>query len=1062
MISLLLAAAIAPSPDATAPDATAPSEAIVLERVEPAEVVLDTRFDRAQLVAIGRDGSGQSIDLTPELVAEACDLVRLDEFGGLHPVKEGEGTLTLKVGSQTLEVPVRVGGYVQPPTPAFLTDVQPVLSKTGCNTGVCHGNVNGKNGFKLSLRGYDAAFDHFALTDDLGGRRFDRVVPEESLFLRKPAGEVPHEGGAILEPGSPHYELLRAWVAGGATFDPEAARVSAIEVFPNEASLKDAGARQQFRVVAKLEDGRVRDVTREAFLESNDTEVASVDGHGVVHAIRRGEAAVLVRYEGHYVAARVFVMGDREGWTWEGGPTYSFIDERVNQKLETIRSRPSGLCTDAEFLRRVSFDLTGRAPTVAAVEAFLLDQRDSRQKRTELVDRLIGSPEFVEHWTNRWSDLLQVNSKFLGAGGAKATRDWVRGQVASNRPYNEFVADLLGASGSTLDSPAGGYWRVHREPDLVMENTTQLFLGIRFNCNKCHDHPFERWTQDQHWQLASYFSRIGRDKGRSKDEEILKDLNAGEVKNPDTGDVVPPAFPYEHGAMPPEGPRRAQLVSWMTAAENPYFATSYVNRLWSYFLGSGLIDPVDDLRAGNPPTHPELLDELTMEFVNAGFDARHVMRLICNSHTYQRSLDTNRWNEDDKRNFAHAYARRLPAEVLYDAIHQAAGISPALPGQRPGTRAAALVDSSVKSADGFLDLFGRPPRESVCECERVSGVSLGQALNLVNGPTVANALADPNGAVTQIGRFVKNDREALQELYLRFLGRPPSDDEFAALLPTLDPRDIENLAALDPASIPSFHEARAAWEKTVPRVDWHAVEAISARSEGGATIEVQDDGSWLLTGANPERDRLTLTIWTERTNLTGLRLEALPDDSLPARGPGRAENGNFVLGELEAVAIPQSGAASAKPLTFNKVTADFSQNGWPVAAITDGNPGTGWAVSARFGQVHQAILAASEPFGSEGGTMIVVTLNQPYGSQHTLGRLRLSVTESKDPRYTGVSEDLIEALDRPENERSSEDQERIHRAFVAAKKDWADRIRAGGIQDVAWALANSPAFLFNR
>lgn len=1031
--------------------------------VRPAEVVLAGPYDYAQLVVLGREEDGDVRDLTRELEAEASELVRLDGRGRVRPAAEGEGALVLTAAGRRIEVPVRVAGLADPTPPAFVTDVQPVLSRTGCNAGTCHGNVEGQNGFKLSLRGYDPAFDFFALTDDLGGRRFDRVKPEESLFLRKPAGEVPHEGGQVLEPDSQHYALLRDWVAAGAEYDESAARVDSIEVFPAEAALADAGAAQQVRVVARLSDGRTRDVTGEAFLESNDTEVATVDEHGVVTAVRRGEAAVLVRYEGAYAAARVFVMGDREGWTWRGVPQHNFIDELVDAKLETIRSRPSPLCTDAEFLRRVTLDLTGRLPTPAEVETFLLDGRNTRVKRDEVIDRLLGSSAFVEHWTNKWSDLLQVNSKFLGDGGAESLRRWIRAQVASNRPYDAFVADVLGGSGSTLDNPPAAWWRVQREPDRAMETTTQLFLGIRFNCNKCHDHPFERWTQDQHWELAAYFARVGREEAPRPDEERITDLEEGEVTDPDTGDVVPPSFPFEHAETPEEGPRRARLVGWMTAPENPYFASSHVNRLWSYLLGVGLIEPVDDIRAGNPPTHPELLERLTQEFVASGFDTRHVLRLICRSHTYQRSLETNRWNEDDRRNFAHAYARRLPAEVLYDAIHQAAGVRPELPGVRPGTRAAALVDPSVKAGDGFLDLFGRPPRESACECEREDGMSLGQALNLVNGPTVADAVQAEGGAVAEIARHVPDDREAVRELYLRFLGRPPSGEEAARVVPLLDPATRANLTALDGDQRASFEERRRAWEAGLPQVAWTPVEPGEARSEGGADFELLDDGSWRVSGEEPEKDRYTLTVWTDVAKITGLRLEVLPDDSLPARGPGRAENGNFVLGELEAVAVPRDAPASSKPVALAAATADFSQQNWPVAAAIDGDPAKGWAVSPRFGRRHVAVFETEEDVGGAAGTLLVVTLHQPFGTAHTIGRLRLSVTDSPRPvRHHGLPDEVVAALAVPEEERDEAQRDRVHTAFVTTAPDLRHEVRLGALQDLAWALANNPAFLFNR
>ncbi|HLU48601.1 MAG TPA: DUF1549 and DUF1553 domain-containing protein, partial [Planctomycetota bacterium] len=599
--------------------------------------------------------------------------------------------------------------------------------------------------------------------------------------------------------------------------------------------------RQQMVVVARYEDGSVRDVTAEAFIETNDTEVTDVDRNGVVTAVRRGECAILARYEGRYAATRLIIMGDRSGWEWQETEEHNWIDTLVYEKLRKVKSLPSDVCTDEEFIRRVYLDLTGLPPTSKEVRIFALDGRDSRQKREELVDRLIGGAEFVEHYTNKWSDLLQVNPKWLGRDGAHALREWIRRSVASNEPYDRFVREIITASGSTVENPPAAYYKVLRNPDAVMENTTQLFLGIRFNCNQCHDHPFERWTQRNYWELASFFSQVSRKDAPNSPkmprlsatqtevpafEEIIGDESVAEVKYP-TGEPAPPRFPYEFDggsavavSASDEGrTRREMLASWLTSKENPYFARSFVNRLWSYFLGVGLIDPVDDIRAGNPPTNPELLDRLTDEFVRSGFDVRHIIRLICTSRTYSHSIQTNRWNEDDQINFSHAIARRLPAETLFDAIHRVTGSTPKLPGLRAGARAAE-ADPTVKLEDGFLDLFGRPPRESACECERSSGMSLGQALNLVNGPTVAEAVRDPRNAITALVEVERSSKAIIEEVFLSVLNRMPNEAELAQLAPTLDAFDPENADALPPEFAAELEKRRVAWEEANQPSHW--------------------------------------------------------------------------------------------------------------------------------------------------------------------------------------------------------------------------------------------------
>jgi hypothetical protein len=461
-------------------------------------------------------------------------------------------------------------------------------------------------------------------------------------------------------------------------------------------------------------------------------------------------------------------MGDRTGFAWESRPVHNFIDNLVDAKLKKVKVQPSVLADDAEFLRRVYLDLTGLPPSTEEVRAFVADKRETRAKRDELIDKLVGSDPFIEHWTNKWGDMLMVNRKFLGDGGAGTFRKWIYQAVKENRPYDKFAYEVLTASGSNMENPPASYFKILRTADEAMENTTQLFLAVRFNCNKCHDHPFEKWTQDQYYHMAAYFAQVMRTEdpkykgqklggtaveGAKPLVELIKDSGSGEIKHERTGETAKPKFPFSISAeLPGDAARRVQAAKWITSRENPYFAKSYVNRVWSYLLGVGIIEPVDDIRAGNPPTNPELLDKLTEEFVASDFDVRKLIRTICKSRTYQLAITTNKWNKDDEINYSHALARRLQAEVLFDSIHKATGSQSRIPGLPPGTRAAQLLDSNVELPGGFLELFNKPVRESSCECERGSGLNLGPILAMVNGPIVGEAIKDPNNRIIQLLR----------------------------------------------------------------------------------------------------------------------------------------------------------------------------------------------------------------------------------------------------------------------------------------------------------------------
>ncbi len=760
---------------AAAPEAIAQAPAVVALRVQPAALVLENIRDARRVLVSGQTKDGRWVDLTPVArFSPVAGGVTVDREGYISPVKAGAARVVVAAGGQKAMLPVTVKSVAAPPV-SFVREIMPVISRSGCNAGLCHGSAKGKNGFKLSLRGYDPEFDHAALVNDVSGRRFNRTDPAQSLMLLKPTQGAPHQGGLVFETNSHPYKLIQQWIAEGVQLD-KVSRVQSLEVLPKAPRLDMPGDSQQVLVIARYTDGSTRDVTRDAIYTSSVPEIATVAPDGRVTSVRRGETAILVRYEGAYATDGVLVMGDRSGYRWVQQPEQNFIDRLVDQKLRRIKVLPSGLCADDEFVRRVYLDLVGMPPSPEQTRAFLADKTPTRARREALIDRLIGSPEFVDHWTNKWADLLQCNRKYLGEKGAWSYRRWIQQAVAANTPYDHFAHTLLTASGNSFENPAASYYRVARESTTATENVTQLFLGVRFACAKCHDHPFERWTQNQYYQLGAFFARVGVKPGEEGDETVYLKPEGGEVVHPKDGRVMAPVVPVGYVSKSVHAvDRRKLLASWLTSAENPFFARSMANRMWSYFLGRGIIDPVDDIRTSNPPSNPELLDALTAEFVKGGFDLRRLMRTIVRSRVYQQGLATNRWNARDP-NFSHAEPRRLTAEQLLDSISAATGSPQKFEGLPVGFRAAQLPDSRVATG-GFLDLFGRPARESPCECERSSQVSLGQALNLVNGPTIADAIIAPEGRIVRLMKQNPSDRRLVEEIYLAAICRLPKAAE---------------------------------------------------------------------------------------------------------------------------------------------------------------------------------------------------------------------------------------------------------------------------------------------
>ena len=1076
--------------------------------VQPSSIALADRFDYAQLLVTARSAAGETADVTRLAKIEAPGAVEIGKGGLVKGKADGRSQIKVSFGGQSAVVPVEISGQVKPFSPDFIRDVNPVLSRLGCNAGTCHGAQNGKNGFKLSLRGYDSVADLRALTDDHGSRRTVLASPDDSLMLSKPVGAVPHEGGALFKPGDAYYRIVRDWIANGAKADHAVTKAAKIEITPSNPVVQRAGQRQQVRVVATYADGKTKDVTREAFVESGNTEVATSDRTGLMTAIRRGEAPILARFEGAYAATTLTVMGERDGFVWEAPAAWTKIDELAAEKWKRMKIKPSELCGDAEFIRRASIDITGLPPTAEEVRAFLADARDSRLKREELVDKLVGSPAYVEHVTNKWADLLQVNRKFLGSEGATAFHKWIREQVEKNTPYDEFARQVVNANGSNRTNPPASYFKVLRDPALITENTTHLFLAVRFNCNKCHDHPFERWNQNQYYETAAFFARVGlagdpESKGRNVGGtafegakplyEIVSERPDGEIKHERTGAVTAPKFPFDASFESGEkATRREKFALWLTSKDNAYFAKSYVNRLWGYLFGRGIIEPIDDIRAGNPAVMPEVLDHLTQEFIKSKFDTRHVLKLILKSRIYHLSIAANDWNRDDKINFSRFYPRRLQAEALYDAVIAVTGSKSKLPG---GARAAGLTDGGAELPSGFLATFGRPARESACECERSSDLKLGAVMSLVNGEAIADAIADPGNAIAKLVASEKDDAKVVEELFIRILNRPATPKEVAAALETAKTIEAEHAKLQETlvrreaewvAKKPELEKKReelmaktkeeiAAWEKEIaPRVaeeekkrlelvaqrekelaaydadaakhlaaaekklksnvDWTPLAPSSVKAANGTKLQVLPDLS-VKALEKKGKGAYTVEVETRLKGITGLRLEVIAEGG---KGPGLAGDGNFVLTEFELKARPASDAKAAPAgVTLQAPQASFQQENFGIQSAVDGNANsgsTGWALSPALGVTHWATFETKEPLGYEGGTVLVFTLHQNFNSnEHSIGRFRISATTGGKPGLS-LSDELRAIL-------ATSDRDEAQKATLAAWHAKTDKER---------------------
>jgi hypothetical protein len=754
--------------------------------VYPPQVHLSTTRDRQSLVVQVVEADGLTRDVTGEAKLTVADAgkARLDGTT-LYPAADGDTTLSVAFGGRTVEVPVHVERAGETPALSFRLDVLPVFMRAGCNSGACHGASRGKDGFRMSLFGFDPAADYVRLTREFADRRINRALVEESLLLTKAVNAVPHGGGARLKVHDAYYETLAEWIRAGAKDDPgEVPAVVAVEIYPPEAVLDGPASVQQFTVRAKYADGTDRDVTSLAVFSSSNDNSAKIDTSGRLTAGNRGEAFVMARFDTHTVGSQVITLPKGLAFQWADPPVANVVDELIHTKLRKLRINPSPLCSDQEFLRRASVDICGVLPTSDEYRSFLAST--DPQKRAHLIDQLLERREFTDMWVMKWSELLMIRTVANQVSYKAMLRyyDWLQERIEANTPIDQLVRELLTVQGGTFADPATNYFQHERDTLKTAENVAQVFMGMRIQCAQCHNHPFDRWTMDDYYGFAAFFSQIGRKRAEDPRETIVFNSGSGEVKHPVGGRNVAPKY---LGAEPPDfkspenagRDRRAVLADWLASPRNEHFGRNLVNIVWAHFFGQGIVDEVDDVRVSNPAVNEALLDTLADRFVESKYDFKKLVREICNSHAYQRSTQANETNAEDERNFSRATLRRIRAEVLLDMVSATTETPDKFRGLPLGARAVQIADGNTSTY--FLTTFGRASRATACSCEVRMEPNLSQALHLLNGDTLHQKIAKGNvvGKMLEAGR---TPEQVVEELYLRTLTRPPTDAEKQGLL----------------------------------------------------------------------------------------------------------------------------------------------------------------------------------------------------------------------------------------------------------------------------------------
>lgn len=763
-----------------------------------------------RLVVEGTFLDGHQEDLTSRaaLTISNPDIGTLNNDHVFLPMADGEATIAATLRGHRATARLSVSEYSTANTWSFRNDVLPVMTKVGCNSGPCHGAAAGKNGFKLSLRGYDPITDYYTLTHQALGRRTNRMQPSRSLILLKPTATIPHGGGRRFGAESPEFHVISGWIAQGMPAPRETdPRVTEIQVLPHEASLSP-GAEQQLIVLAVYSDGHTADVTHWAKFDSGDEGVATVDNDGDVTMHGYGEAPVTVWYQSHVAFSRLRIPFPHklEPAVFLKAPRHNYIDDLVLNHLRVLHIPPSPQASDSEFIRRAYLDAAGILPSPSEVEEFLHDT--SPEKRTRLIDDLIKRPEFVDYWAYKWSDLLLVSSNHLSNEEMWSYYRWIRESVADDKQWNQFVGQIITAKGNTLENGPANYWVIHRDPLDISENMAQAFMGINISCAHCHNHPLAKWTQKDYYGMANLFARVRlktfSDSGFRPGVGPL--FNNVTVYSAPTGEfmddrlMIPlPPKPLDALALSASvpGDTRVYFAKWLTSDQNPFFARNIVNRVWRNFMGRGLIEPVDDLRDTNPATNEELLDALVKDFVAHHYDVDYLIRTIMQSAAYQTSSKPLKENAGDDMYCSHFLIRRLPAEVLLDAYSQVTQTPEKFEGYPVGTRGLQLPDTAVKSY--FLTAFGRPERQQTRESERSSVPTITQALHIINGETLNNKLRATNSSIAMLMKLGFSDEQIVDYLYLSSLSRHPSDTERTTLLRALESAEHEKITGVDDA-----------------------------------------------------------------------------------------------------------------------------------------------------------------------------------------------------------------------------------------------------------------------
>ena len=766
--------------------------------VFPTAISLTGPESSQQLVVNRHLQSGRTTDLTRVVKYSIADaaIAKVNSHGMVMPLKEGETHLLVRHGQWSQRIPITVSGIKSPTPVDFRVDIQPILTKAACNSGGCHGKAEGQNGFKLSVFAFDDTFDHDSITRHARGRRINVAAPESSLLLRKATGMLPHGGGRKVMMHGLWYKQLTRWIREGAVFNSESSqRTVRLEVHPQLLEV-EPNSGLQLQVFAVDENGNRQCVTREAEFFSNTEAVARPDEDGWVHVEDvPGEAAILVRYRGHIETARIRLPQEFEVVPPESN---NEIDDHVWTRLTSLGIQPSHVADDAVFLRRVYLDTIGTLPSVEESRNFLND--DSEDKRSNLIKSLLNRPEYADYWAMKWADILRVDREIIKSPGTIAMTRWLRSQLASNRPYDEFVSDIVTARGNTNSESAAAMYLVHNDAEKLARSVSQVFLGVRIECAQCHQHPFERWGQEDYFAFAGFFSGVKNKKLPAAGTKIFDDVGT-DLKHPRTGESVPyaglgsPSVQPTEGESPPSISRRQALAEWITDKDNPFLAPMIVNRLWAHYFGRGLVDPVDDIRATNPASNEPLMNFLS-EYLKANqFDLKKLTTLMLNSTTYQLSSITNESNVQDGQNFSHASWRSLPAEVLLDAISQVTGVPEEFNGWPSGYRAIEIWDNRMPNY--FFRVFGKPQRVSVCECERGSEPSIAQALHLMNAPESIAKIQHRQGTARLLANSQFTNDEIIEALYLGCFSRFPNEQELQLMRTAFTDPDVERKEAVE-------------------------------------------------------------------------------------------------------------------------------------------------------------------------------------------------------------------------------------------------------------------------